>query len=147
MEVSAGDVIALLALAFSLFTYWRQRKFDEQNRKLNALLIAREENESDAANRADLGARFVKHGKNSYTLNIFNRGQGDAVNVRMDVLEDDGIIMMSEVERKLPFPKLEPQSAIKILAAPCLGMDTRVLINLHWRDGRGEQMKELTVDL
>ena len=147
MEVSAGDVIALLALAFSLFTFWRQRKFDEQNRKLNELLIAREECESDAAKRADLGARFVKHGKNSYTLNIFNRGQGDALNVRMDVLKDDGIIMMSEVERKIPFPKLEPQSAIKILAAPCLGMDTRVAIKLRWSDGAGEQEKELTVDL
>lgn len=147
MEVSAGDVIASLALAFSLFTFWRQRKFDEQNRKLNELLIAREESESDAAKRADLGARFVKHGKNSYTLNIFNRGQGDALNVRMDVLKDDGIIIMSEVERKMPFPKLEPQSAIKILAAPCLGMDTRVAIKLLWSDGGGEQEKELTVDL
>jgi len=147
MEVSAGDVIALLALAFSLFTFWRQRKFDEQNRKLNALLIAREESESNAANLADLSARFVKHGKNSYTLNIFNRGQGDAENIRMEVLKDDGIIMMSEVERKMPFPRLEPQSAIKILAAPCLGMDTRVTIKLNWSDGGGHQQKELAVDL
>src|SRR5690606_8180614 len=70
----------------------RQNAFAETAERLNRLLIERESSETQQQLKADVGASFVKIGKNNTRLKIFNRGAATARNIRMEVLAGEGII-------------------------------------------------------
>lgn len=111
IKIGPGDVVALLALVIAIWSAWqtqrfnkRQTAFEETNERLNLMLIDKEAAESDAQKRADVSANFYKSGKHDYRLKVFNRGPNAATNVRLEVLDEAGILDDSDIARKFPVP-------------------------------------------
>ncbi len=147
MEMTVGDGIATVALLLSGFSLWRQRGFDEQEKRLNALLISREEAETMSSKRADIFADFVNPAKHSYRLNIYNRGKAPAQKIVLEVCEGEELFDERDLERRFPYPSLEPHQAIKVPASVHLGSPRRARILLRWEDAAGGGEKEITADV
>jgi len=146
MEVSASDAIAGSALCLSVYTIWRQHGLDKLNRRLSALLIEKEEEETRSAKRADISANFVKVGKNDYRLRVYNRGKGIAKNVTLRVISGESLLSSSDLQTKFPFPSLQPHQSVDVLASVSLGSERRVTLHITWDDPAGGGEAEITDD-
>lgn len=122
-----SEAIAFIAVVVAFYYGW-------QNSKLTKRLIAKEEHEAQARSRADLGANFMKLGNNSYRLKIFNKGNADARNVRIDFLGDDHCLVQSEVDSKFPHEVMEPHQGVELIAAPHWGSKSKYPMKLIWDD-------------
>ena len=147
MEVSVGDVIAALALIFSVVSLWRQRKFDAETSRLNSLLIEKEHNEAIASGKADISANFVKVSKNNHHLRIFNRGKSAARNVRMEVLQGKNLFQANDIASKFPYPSLDSHQPLNVPVHVHMQSPRRVTITLSWEDAFGGGEKEMTLDV
>ena len=147
MEVTVSDVVAVAAFGLSAFSLWRQRKYDEQTRHLNNLLIEKEKSESLSNKRGDLFANFVKTGKSSYQFKIYNRGKGTARNIRMEVLDGEELFRTGDQEQKFPYPSLETHQAITLLTRVHMQSPRRATIKLTWDDDSGGSEKTITDDV
>lgn len=147
MEVSLGDVAAIFALLLSGYSLWRQRKFDAETSRLNALLIDREHNEAIAAGKADISANFVTVSKNSHQLRIFNRGKGEARNVRMVVLDGNDLFQENDISSKFPYPSLDSHQPLNVPIRVHMQSPRRATVTLSWEDAFGGGQKELTLDV
>ncbi|MCW1984322.1 UNVERIFIED_ORG: hypothetical protein M2348_000033 [Sphingomonas sp. R1F5B] len=112
----------------------RQNDFAETAERLNRLLIEKEAAESKAKHAAELGANFVKMGKNDYRLKVFNRGAGVARNVRLELLEGEDVIDERELAEKCPIPLLERHQTVELRAWIHLQSSRRARIRLFWDD-------------
>lgn len=151
VQIDAGDIVAALALVIAIYSAWttarfnkRQTDFQETADRLNRLLVEKESAETAAQKQADISANFYKAGKSNYRLKVFNRGKGVASNVRIEVLDDSGLLMASDIERKFPVPSMEQHALVELIAAVHMGSPNRVHIRLTWDDATGqEHTKEL----
>jgi hypothetical protein len=147
MEVSFGDVIAAIALIFSVVSLWRQRKFDAETSRLNSLLIEKEHNEAIASGKADISANFVKVSKNTHHLRIFNRGKSVARNVRMVVLQGKDLFQDNDIASKFPYPSLDSHQPLNVPVYVHMRSPRRATITLSWEDAFGGGQKEMTLDV
>ena len=147
MEVTASDLIAGCALLISGWTVWRQSRYDKQAVRLNALLIDREEQETLAANRADVSGGFVKTARSSYKLRIFNRGKAAAKNVRLEIGEGAELFSVHELREKFPFPTLDTHQSVNINANVYMGSARRASFVIEWDDASGGGRREITDDV
>lgn len=91
VAVSLGDIIAIPALVLSAYATWRAHVFKkreeeliELQKKLNTLMLDKEERETAPEREADLGANFVTLGSKKHRLRIFNKRRAAAYHVTMD---------------------------------------------------------------
>jgi hypothetical protein len=147
MEVTISDAMAVAAFGLSLFSLWRQRKYDEQTKKLNELLIEKEKGESLAALQADLFANFVNTGKSAYQFRIYNRGKGRAQNIRMEVVSGGDLFNSSDLTAKFPYPTLETHQAINLFVGVHMQSPRRATVKLIWDDDAGGGEKIITSDV
>ncbi len=143
-SIDLGDVFAGLAFLLALYSTWttnrfnkRQTEFEQTAAKLNELLIARESQETDAAKRALISARFYKTGRTDYRLKVFNSGKGVARNVRIEILEGDGLFMSGDVSRKFPVPLMEQHGAVELVTPIHSQSPPRAHLKLIWDDDSG----------
>lgn len=147
MEWNVGDWIAVGALALSGFTIWRQHGLDKLNRHLNALLIAKEEEDSLLAKRADLSAKFVEKEKHNFEFHISNRGRDSARNVRMEVISGSELFNPAYLDYKFPYPLLDSNQHIGLRASVHMQSPHRATVRLIWDDDAGGGEKEITADV
>lgn len=147
MEVSLGDVAAIFALLLSGYSLWRQRKFDAETSRLNALLIDREHNEAIAAGKAEISANFIKVSKNSHQLRIFNRGKGEARNVRMVVLDGNDLFQENDISSKFPYRSLDSHQPLNVPVYVHMQSPRRATITLSWEDDFGGGQKQMSLDM
>lgn len=147
MEVTPSDAIAASALIVSVVAIWRQRKYDEQAKRLNDLLIDKEVAETVAAHKADLSANFVKVGKSSYQFRIFNRGKGAARNIRMEIIEGAKLFATNEIAGKFPYPALQYQQPLNIPIFIHMQSPRRANVLLRWDDEAGGGTSEIVADV
>jgi len=140
-----GDVVAVLALVLSVVATIatirfnnRQKSLVESQRLLNLRLLAREELDAETNRRADLSANFVKMGKSSWRLKVFNRGKAVASNVSITWPDDDDFLIRREVEAKFPLEVLEPMQGVELLALVSFGSRSKHQITLRWSDEYSE---------
>lgn len=138
-------IVALLALVFSVYTFRRthnlaekQAELLEDQKRLNRMLVEKEEAEARNALRADVSANLVKIGKN-YKVKVFNRGKAVARNVRLvdDTADQDSFLIQSDVESKFPLENLEPQLGVELIAAIHMQSPSKLPITLIWDDDTG----------
>lgn len=147
--VAAGA--SVLALAVSIWSAAkthafnkRQNELAEITEKLSRAQLERETNETQAARRADISANFVSMGRN-HRLKVFNRGRGTARNVRLECLDDEDLILKSDIEEKFPVPILEQHQWVEVIAVVHMQSASRTHIRLTWDDECGkDHTKELT---
>lgn len=143
--MSAGDVIAVLALVVSGYAAWTTSKFNQRQKsliesqeRLNALLLVKEESEAAEEKKADLGATVIKLGSSNYRVKIWNKGKAPARNIAIDFPDGNDLIISSEVERKFPIEVLDRLQAVELIAAVHMGTKSKHTVRLTWSDDSSE---------
>ena len=141
MSIGPSDILATLALFLSGFATWKTLKFNEQQKSLiesqellNRRLLQRDDTESQASKRAEMGATFVKFGPNSYRLTIWNKGKSAARNLRIEFPDGNECFIESEVQSKFPFEVFEPHQSVDLIAAVSMDTKSKHTISLSWSD-------------
>lgn len=144
MAVDFGDVIAIAAIAVSIWAVWKTDKFNRRQiafertaERLNQMLIDKEASENIAHRQADLGVNFYKIGRSDRRLKVFNKGKAAARNVNLEELSEENLLIAGDIGRKFPAPVLEPQTSIELIAAVHLNSPSRTHIRLTWDDDYG----------
>lgn len=106
-----------------------------QNSKLTKRLLAKEESEVAEKSRADLGANFVKIGKNGYRLKIFNRSSAAARNVRIELDDsEEPCLDQRDIESKFPHERMEPHQGVELVALIGWESKSKHPMKLIWDD-------------
>lgn len=136
-----GDGIAFVALGLSGYATWRTVQFnkrqdllvDTQN-NLNKLLLAKETEVVLEDLKADLGASIIKIGNGKYRLKIWNKGNADARNVKVEFPNGNHIVDESELQSKFPYECLEKHGAIELIAFIHGQTPRKQTLVLRWSD-------------
>lgn len=149
------SAVAVLAFAFSIYTFRKTHKLSEKQaelvedqKRLNRILVEKEETEACNAKKADLSARLVKVANNNWRVKIFNKGKAEARHVRIefDTEGDNVILIKRDVESKFPMGRLEPQQGVDLIASLHLNSPSKVPVKLIWNDDIGSDHSKI-VDL
>lgn len=145
--MTTSDIIASLALIFTVLgqvrSEYKSRKSDSEQKvmkdeqdRLRKLLLDKETKSAISEMKAELGARLVKIGKNSYRLKISNRGKVEARNIRLLFPDNDCNEYLSshDVSDKFPYEVLHPQHGIDIIAHISMDSKTKYRIRITWED-------------
>lgn len=150
MEISAGDIIAALALVLSAYATWRSHRFKEKQeefldiqRKVNALVLEKEEREAAQANQADLGANFFSLGSSKHRLKVFNRGRAIAHEVEIAFPGGNDVVIQADVQDKFPMETMEPGQSVELIAAVHTGTKRKQVIRLTWKDADGREQEKI----
>ncbi len=143
LTIDWQTVVALLALAFSVYTFRqthnlavKQAELLEDQKRLNRMLVEKEEAEAVNVRRADVSARMVKELKGS-KVKVFNAGKAAARNVRLELSgSGNGIQLLNR--DIFPLERLEPQQGVDLIAAVHLGSAAKMPIRLLWDDDTGD---------
>lgn len=151
--IAAGALIvstgALIASVWTVKVTQRfnrkQIAFEKTAERLNLLLIEKEAAENQAQHRAEFGANSFRVGKDQ-RLKVFNRGKAAAHNVRLEELDDAGLLMPSDIARKFPVDTLDVHGSVELHVIRSLSSASKTRVQVTWDDGAGrDQTKVLTV--
>lgn len=147
-DISISDIGAFIAIIMSALSLYqnhlfnkRQSKFEKRNAELSELLIEKETGEIQDQKKADLSANFVKIGKH-YKLKVFNKGKSPAKNVRLEILDNAGLIQENDVARKFPAPRMEQYDFIELLVYVHFGSPSRTHLKVIWDDESGVNIEK-----
>lgn len=150
MSVSLGDIIAAVALLLSGYATWRSHRFKskeedlfEVQRKVNTLVLEKEEREAQQASRAELGANFVTFGSNNHCLKISNKGKAVAHQVQIDFPDGNDLVIDSDIRDKFPVESFEPGQSVSLKAAIGFRMTRKLAIRLRWQDIDGKEREKV----
>jgi len=112
----------------------RQEIFEETTRRLNEILIEKEKKEIILQLKADVSANIYKSSRNNYRMKVFNRGKGDANNVRIFVEDNNQIINQEEINSKFPYSKLAPLQNTELMLYIHMSSPRTLIVKLMWDD-------------
>lgn len=155
ITVDSGDIIASLALFFSVYATFKTVQFNNRQQeviksqaKLNQLLLVKETAGVELDKQADLGVSFLKLGNNKYRLKVYNKGKAPARQVTIDFPEGNEVISESELQSKFPLQLLDVHQSVELIAAVYMRTKSKHLVRLEWEDGRADRVeKELWATL
>ncbi len=132
IESWTSNIIAFIALSFSGVTFMRQRRLDN-------LLIAKEEGDAINSKKADLGAKFVKNGNNQDCLQVFNKGKAMAKNVRIEIPDGNDFLIQGDIDGTIfPMKTMEENHQVNLIALTSMGSKPIKHIKFTWDDDFGE---------
>ena len=147
--VSLGDFVAILAFLLSLYATWRAHAFKKREeelleiqKKLNMLMLDKEEREAAHEKEADLGANFVPIGSNKRRLRVFNKGRAVAYHVTIDFPEGNDMVLEQDIQEKFPLELLERGQSVDLIAVVGLGTKRKLAVRLSWENIDGERCEK-----
>lgn len=148
LDIDWQTVVALLALGFSVYTFrkthnlsQKQAELLEDQKRLNRMLVEKEEAEAISAKSADVSARMVRELKGA-KVKVFNAGKAAARNVRL-VTDESGAGFQLLNREIFPLETLEPQQGVDLPAAIHMGSPAKMPITLIWDDGTGNNHEKV----
>jgi len=145
VTVSLGDIIAVLAFLLSAYATWRTHTFKKREeelleiqKKLNTLMLDKEEREAAHEKKADLGANFVTIGSKKHRLRIFNKGRAAAYHVTIDFPEGNDMVLEQDIQEKFPLELLERGPSVDLIAMVAMDTRRKLAVRLSWQSADGE---------
>jgi len=140
-------IIALLALAFSCYTYFaHDRRIKRQEKILNEYRLRALSQSEEESKRAIIRAKVVDAGKGDKTLYICNVGKSKARNLTVDMPNSEEIYA-SRPSFPQSYEELLPDSWREIRLLLAEG-DGELTLSFEWEDGFRKNNKETqTIDL
>jgi hypothetical protein len=141
-------LIALLATVISVVSLVSSRKTQEKQLEFEAITAALAkkqleilEKEEQTDESAHVTAEFVKVGGTDFRFVITNQGPAVASDVtfNIDPSSPDNPLVGNEVERKLPYPSLQPGQSFTLIAALHLGSSMSYDTHLKWQNPDGSR--------
>ena len=128
---TAGLIISLLALGFSIFTYIKHdSKIKKQSALINEYEIEKIKDEKIRSKKAIIEGNLIKDHKGNRTLKIYNRGKSVAKEVTVKIPDIKGIMIGSN-----PTPiEIRPQQGIEIDFFITMGAPELLTIEYNWKD-------------
>ncbi|MCI0736793.1 MAG: hypothetical protein L0Y50_11085 [Beijerinckiaceae bacterium] len=149
-----ATALAFAAIAVSVFALRAQRRLQKESNELQRAtselakkqleLLARED---ETHNKARISLDLIKESRNSFRFVLTNIGKVDARNVNLKLLLDnpaDSPLIASEVQSKLPAPKLSPGSSLSLIAALHMGSPLAYRAQLTWTNPDGTESADET---
>lgn len=138
MEI-VGIAIALLALALSLFTYFKHDlRIKKQDALLKSYQIEKIKVEKEQEQRAIIEANVVTDHKGRKIIKVYNKGKSIAKDVNVVIPQSDGFKMITN-----PCPiDIKPQNGIEIVLIVFNTCPDKIEIDFEWKDN----FKEKNID-
>lgn len=139
MEI-AGIIISILALSFSMFTYFKHdKKIKQQSKLLNNYHLERIEKEKEEEKKAKIEAFVVKEHNGTRTIKVYNKGKSIANNVNVIIPENEGYRVFTN-----PCPiDIRPQNSIEIKLGALIENHTdKIKIEFEWSDNYNVKSRE-----
>lgn len=135
-------LVSLVALVLGEMRNARQKKFVETQHELNERLLARELQNIQASNKADMGAKLIKMGKTNYRVKVWNQGEAVAYNVDIRIPEGTNVITEREVSDKFPMEFMERHQSVELIAFVHMQTPRKQPIEIVWSDDDGQDKKK-----
>lgn len=135
----AGLVISIIALLFTVFTYFRHdKRIKQQSALLNKYQLDKIEKEMEGEKRAIVEANVVNGFKGNRIIKVYNRGKCLAKDVNVIIPESDNFHVFNN-----PCPiDIRPQNGIEIrLGAITNNCPNTIDISFEWSDDLNMQNK------
>jgi len=148
--IRLGDVSAAIAILLSLISLVRTRKLAKLQSdvlvlelQLKELRLESERAEREKSGKADIGARFIRYGyRGGYRLKVFNKGKSVAKNIKLEVLDDGGIVLLDNI---FPLEELEQDQSVELPVSVHLNSAKVMKLGFSWDDESGSnRQKELS---
>jgi len=140
-SITISEIVSIIALALSGYAIWTTSRFNKRQislidsqDQLNKRLLEQGEKETLDAQKADMGASFLKLGSSKYRLKVFNKGQAAARNVRISFENEDNPVGKNEIERKFPMEILEKHQSVELIAAVHMRTAAKHTMKIYWED-------------
>ncbi len=153
MSAFIPNAISFAALFIAIISLWISFTNSKNQRNLNLyevewlrIQIANAQAENTQDNNASLSARMYKIGKSDWRVKLFNKGPGDAFNVRLKLNDQNEFFIKNDVERKLPLNKMEKGQTVEFISAVHLGTHAKEDITIVWQNSENIE-KQTTVTL
>ncbi len=142
--ISIGAIcVSILAIIVSIILYKNQKRYTENQDKLNEILLDKERKQIELSKTASISANVIKDFKN-YKIRIFNKGASTANNVDISYPEDHNWIIINDV---LPIEFLESGKSIDLPLAIAGSAQRKLKVILTWEDVTGEKKTEVILTL
>lgn len=126
-----GIVISLIALMFSLFTYFKHDlKIKQQSALLNKYQLEKIDKEKEEQKKAIIEANLIIGSTGSRILKVYNKGKSTAKKVNIKIPDTEGLQAINN-----PCPiDIRPQNGIDIMLAFTLETPDKINIEFEWQD-------------
>ena len=145
-----SEIIAFFALLISGYATYKSHKFKENERelvevqkKLNLLILEKEEREASQSNKADLGANFITVGKHKYRLKVFNKGKATAYNVQISFPDGNEIVDEHSIKQRFPLEKMERGQSLELLSSFASQKKRKLGVKLKWENEDGKKQQKI----
>jgi len=143
-------LISCLAIIVSLVVWFGQRKLQKESNDLQRATSKLAKKQLEILNRgpeqkSKLRLDLIEHGRNGYKFYITNVSNVDALEVDLELIlhnQNSNPLITSEVNEKLPMPKLSPGSKLSLMASLTLESPETFPAILKWKNPNGENVRE-----
>ena len=153
MDESIFNIITAIGVIFTLLftflSYLNTREFNRKHidladvqKKLNLLLLQRENRDLTDSTKADIGARLYSLNNRSHKIRIYNQGKATARNVNLEILEGEENVMLQQITSN--FPKdFKTHESVDIAVAFSIGREPKIILKAIWSDDSAERREEI----
>lgn len=125
-------LIAIGGFIFSLVKYRKHEKIlDGQQKTINQYQIKKIQAEEEMSKKAKVDGNIMRDTKSSVKLRIFNSGQANARNVRIQIIGETNGLIMDEME---PIELINPLKNHDYRIMLCEGHQETIKIQFMWDD-------------
>ena len=142
--IRIADIFTIFAFLLSAISLLRTRSLPRLELELKQLQLEEAKAQREQMDKADVGAKFIRYGnKGEYRLKVFNKGQGKAYNIRLNILDDGNMKLDDGI---FPLDSLEEHQSVELLVAIYLRSKNEMRLRFSWDDRSGSNRhKEITV--
>lgn len=129
-----NSIISVVAFIGTIYAYIRRGKeIKDQEKQLNAIVIQKHEEDERLKRSADVKGNIIQTGTGKRILRIYNKGQANARNIRLDILGDtEGLIILPN--QIFPYELLTPYDHCDIIFFCRANSVSTLKICLTWDD-------------
>lgn len=135
-----GFAIALYTLVFTVRKYRKhEKRLNEQKVAINNYQLKKIQEEESAALKAVIKGNIVSHTKGSDQLRVFNTGQANATNIRIEIIGSRDGLMVENFEN---IEVLNPQRVYDFVIPLASRHVNMVQIKYTWDDASGKNREK-----
>lgn len=143
LEIRLGDILLAVLILITWLSFRREGRLMASQQELLSLQREINARTLKRARNAELGAKFIREGEKKLKLRVSNRGGAPAYDVRIDFPKGNVPVNEQDIQEKFPYPKLEPQGSVDLIAFRSYegkGMHT---IRLTWKTDDGTEAENI----
>ena len=125
-------IIALSTLILSLVKYNKhEKRLNEQQKVINSYQLRKIQEEEVSAKKANIKGNIIRDTKSGVALKIFNSGESNANNVRVEIISSTDGLLLRKIE---PIELINPHRNFDFHISLCEGHVGSIKLRYTWDD-------------